>query len=333
MNTITIPSDIVMRPARDGEQQAIAAMLHACERAYLGTEQTPFSATLEWIHTTWTTGGFDLEADSLVAVTADEQIVGYVTTWRSEDEPHRMVAWPRIHPDHRGKGLSTWMLRWAERRARQIAATLPEDQEILLFSWVENVDGAAKEILAREQFLPERYWWQMEIQMEAAPPAPTWPDGMRVRTFMPGQDEQTVHQALAEAFSTNGDEPYSSFEEWLRYGVESESFDPALWFLAVEGNDEIAGVILCELRTDSNRGWISEAAVRPRWRKRGLGQALLYHAFGEFYQRNTHKCALAVDSENPSGATRLYERVGMHANNHVEIQYKKVLRAARKQHA
>lgn len=317
-----------MRPARDGDQQAIAELMHICERAYLGREESSFSATLEWIHTTWQTRGFNLEADSLVAVAANEQIAGYVTVWRSEHEPHRIVAWPRIHPDHRGKGLGTWMLRWAERRARQIAATLPEEQEILLFSWVEDVDQAAKEILAREQFLPERYWWQMEIQMEATPPTPTWPDGIRVRMFIPGQDEQRTHHALAESFSTNGDEPYSSFDEWLQFGVESESFDPALWFLAVEDNDEIAGVILCELRTDSARGWISEVAVRPKWRKRGLGQALLYHAFGEFYQRNIYKCALVVDAANPSGATRLYERAGMHASNHVEIRYKKVLRMA-----
>lgn len=328
MTTITIPSEITMRPARNGDQQVIAKMLHTCERAYLGKERTPFSATLEWIRNTWQTGGFDLEADSRVAVTADEQIVGYVTTWKEEHEPHQMVAWPRIHPDYRGRGLGTWMIRWAEQRARQIAATLPADRDIVLFSWVEDVDQAAKEILAREQFLVERYWWQMEIQLETTPPVPTWPDGMNIRTFIAGQDERATHHALAEAFSTNGDEPYSVFEDWLRYGVEGESFDPTLWFLAVEDNDEIAGVILCELRTDSARGWISEVAVRPQWRKRGLAQALLFHAFGEFYRRDIHQCALAVDAANPSGATRLYERVGMHANNHVEIQYKKVLRAA-----
>ncbi len=54
------------------------------------------------------------------------------------------------------------------------------------------------------------------------------------------------------------------------------------------------------------------SACRKPWRKRGLGLALLHHAFGEFYRRGQPKVALGVDAQNPTGATRLYERAGMH---------------------
>jgi mycothiol synthase len=52
--------------------------------------------------------------------------------------------------------------------------------------------------------------------------------------------------------------------------------------------------------------------VRRPWRRRGLGLALLRETFGLFYDRGEGRVGLGVDAENPSGATRLYERAGMH---------------------
>jgi mycothiol synthase len=57
--------------------------------------------------------------------------------------------------------------------------------------------------------------------------------------------------------------------------------------------------------------------VRRPWRRAGLGLALLRHSFGEFYRRGTYKVVLGVDSQNLTGATRLYERAGMY----IELQY------------
>jgi ribosomal protein S18 acetylase RimI-like enzyme len=59
-------------------------------------------------------------------------------------------------------------------------------------------------------------------------------------------------------------------------------------------------------------GWIRSLGVRRRWRRKGLAMALLHHSFGEFYRRGKRSVGLGVDSENPTGATRLYERAGMH---------------------
>jgi ribosomal protein S18 acetylase RimI-like enzyme len=51
--------------------------------------------------------------------------------------------------------------------------------------------------------------------------------------------------------------------------------------------------------------------VRRPWRRRGLGLALLRRAFGEFQRRGERLVQLGVDAASPTGATRLYERVGM----------------------
>jgi ribosomal protein S18 acetylase RimI-like enzyme len=51
--------------------------------------------------------------------------------------------------------------------------------------------------------------------------------------------------------------------------------------------------------------------VRRPWRGRGYGRALLLHTFAEFYNRGTPRVTLGVDAQNPTGATKLYESVGM----------------------
>ena len=55
---------------------------------------------------------------------------------------------------------------------------------------------------------------------------------------------------------------------------------------------------------------------------------MLKHSFAEFYRRGTPKVELRVDAQNPTGATRLYERAGMHVTIQFDI-YSKELRAGR----
>ena len=43
----------------------------------------------------------------------------------------------------------------------------------------------------------------------------------------------------------------------------------------------------------------------------GIGLALLQTAFEEFRRRGRVRAGLGVDAQNPTGATRLYERAGM----------------------
>ena len=66
--------------------------------------------------------------------------------------------------------------------------------------------------------------------------------------------------------------------------------------------------------------------MRPSWRQRGIGLALLQHAFGEFYRRGVRTVELSVDSESPTGAPRLYLRAGMEVTKSYLI-YRKELRA------
>ena len=82
-----------------------------------------------------------------------------------------------------------------------------------------------------------------------------------------------------------------------------------MWFVVRDG-DEIAATV----RNDPDReggGYVGALGVRRAWRGRGLGRALLLQTFAEFHRRGVHRVTLGVDAESPTGATRLYESVGM----------------------
>jgi ribosomal protein S18 acetylase RimI-like enzyme len=62
---------------------------------------------------------------------------------------------------------------------------------------------------------------------------------------------------------------------------------------------------------EEDLGWVSSLGVRRPWRRQGLALAILHHAFREFAARGKPRAGLGVDSQNLTGATRLYEKAGM----------------------
>jgi GNAT superfamily N-acetyltransferase len=125
-----------------------------------------------------------------------------------------------------------------------------------------------------------------------------------------------VVRAIQESFQDHFGyvvRPFDEELELLRHEINDlPNFDQRLWFLAIDG-EEIAGIALCFpcAWDDPDVGWVGTLGVRRPWRRRGLGEALLRHAFLEFRKLGKRRAGLAVDSQNLTGATRLYEKVGL----------------------
>ncbi len=103
--------------------------------------------------------------------------------------------------------------------------------------------------------------------------------------------------------------------------TDKPSFDPSLWFLARDG-EEVCGVALCKVLGDE--GWVDVVGVRRPWRTRGLGLALLRHAFAEYHRRGVRKVDLGVDAKSVAGAPRLYGRAGLSVNSSYVIYLKEL---------
>jgi mycothiol synthase len=91
--------------------------------------------------------------------------------------------------------------------------------------------------------------------------------------------------------------------------MEGDLFDPTLWSVA-EADGRVVGSISGILFPDT--GWIRPLAVARSHRRRGIALALLQRTFRELHRRGAIEVGLIVDADNQAGATRLYERAGMH---------------------
>ncbi len=220
-----------------------------------------------------------------------------------------------VRPHLWGRGLNAWLLRLGEERAQaRVRLEPPGRHFVLRVGRFTDVEPAVR-LFVSLGYAYARTFWMMRIELESAPPAPRVPAGIAIRTFEPGTDDTKVYAALTEAFADHWGDFSLSFEQWRHRNIEGEGseFDASLWFLAVDG-DEIVGVACCRATSPraEDTAEVSELAVRAPWRRRGIGLALLHAAFGEFHRRGIPHAELGVDAESTTGATRLYERAGMH---------------------
>ena len=172
-----------------------------------------------------------------------------------------------------------------------------------------EADSAARRLLDSLGYGAVRVFREMRIELEAPPPAPKWPDGLRVVPFNPEHDALEFHAAHQEAFADGWDFTPRDFESWSKRNLGSERFDPTLWCV-VRAGDAIAAGTICTGGTYGG-GFVHALFTRRPWRKQGVGAALLGDAFGRFWERGEHSVGLGVDAANDTGAFRLYERAGM----------------------
>jgi len=133
------------------------------------------------------------------------------------------------------------------------------------------------------------------------------PAAVAIRPFQNG-DERPVHETFEDAFSEHFGHAPRTFEDWAAHRLAPGAFDPGLWFVAVD-RDEVVGALAGSV--DAGAGLVDTLGVRAPWRRKGIGEALLRRSFAAFSGRGITRVTLFVDSENETGATRLYERVGM----------------------
>jgi mycothiol synthase len=278
-----------VRPFSEADFEAITAFLREEEEHTLGRpSQIGPSDLREW------TSRADLAENSWLF---------------EEDGELRAVGWADfvddlgvgigvVRPRWKGTGLGVRLLERSEASARARGAA--RMQQFAL-----GADTAAAELMTSHGYRDVRHFFEMAIE-QAEPPPPVDLPVEAVRE----EDVQAFHAALDEAFQDHWEHHSTPFDEWWGRHSSNPNLDLSVWFMIRDG-DEIAAVT----RNEGNRnggGYIGAIGVRRPWRGKGYAKALLLHSFRVFYERGMPRVTLGVDAENPTGATHLYERVGMH---------------------
>jgi ribosomal protein S18 acetylase RimI-like enzyme len=273
---------IEIRDASWEDFDEVFELLDTRSRAAFGiSEQKP-----EFLRQRW-----ELPSTGKWVAVENGAVVGYAGLDEDQDFVHAAVD-PEV-----GDALLAHVE--AKARARgfgHVAATAVPEDKPLYAALQRNGYTLDREIL--------RMWRMLTDSL----PAPAWPAGAVVRSYTDA-DGEPVHALLDEQYA-GWDTSYvaRSHEGWLSFMTAHDEFDPALWFL-VERDGEL---VACGLhwKESQGRGWVKDIVVRESERGRGIGRALLHHAFGAYAERGADRVGLKVDSTNPTGAAQLYERVG-----------------------
>jgi mycothiol synthase len=216
-----------------------------------------------------------------------------------------------IHPAQRRRGLGLALARAA------VAGAGPLPLRI----WAHGDLPAAARLAAAAGFTRVRSLLQMRRSLADSLPEPRLPDGVTLRSFVPGQDEDEWLALNAAAFK---DHPEQG--GWTRGELEHREaqpwFDPAGFFLAVR-EGRMAGFHWTKIHTSADAGEptgeVYVVGVHPAEQGSGLGKALTLAGLHYLRGREIPSVMLYVDGEN-TAAIRLYESLDF-AHTSTDVMY------------
>ena len=299
LSGMDLPDGYEFRAPTRGDLDAVAAVLIADDLDDAGE----IVLDADFLLTGWNRSDFDLATDAWVIVDGADSIVGYGQIMRQE--PSVVGSWGIVHPAQRGRGLGPRLLERIEERADHLLAGLADPR----FRHAINAgDQAAASMLRLAGLHPVRHFWHMGIDLEGTVDPGRVPDQIEIGGIEPATDLQAMHAVLAEAFAEDWGYHPDPFDRWAEDYASGPNYDPTLWLMARDGR---AAVGALTANVSGDHGWVGEIGVLATHRGRGIAGALLRRSFGTFAARGVGRAMLAVDAENPTGATALYERVGM----------------------
>lgn len=295
--------------------------------AVADADQFDIKVTLDEIKTWYVPRpDFDPQRDIIVAHVADEMIAFCECGWYDNTDEIRFYSITgRVHPNWRRRGVGTALIRYNQQHARELAQTHPYDMPKKFVSYGADTAIGTQTILAKEGFTPVRYFYDMVCDLAQHQLDVALPTGIEVRPVSADQYRQ-VWDAFTEAMRDhwNAWEPTEDdYQQWLT----DPTFEPSLWCVAWEG-DQIVGQVLNFIKPAENeafqrkRGYTENISVRRPWRKRGIARGLIALSQAKLREHGMTEAALRVDTENISGALRLYEDCGYKATKQVTHYHK-----------
>jgi ribosomal protein S18 acetylase RimI-like enzyme len=240
--------------------------------------------------------------------------VGRVEAGQEPDGKRKYFHSCNLLPEYRGQGIEQAMLRQNESRLREIAQTHPKDGPRFLQSFGVPVTNQELAGVYRDMgYEPIRHSYHMlRPDLENIPQAEL-PAGIETRPVIDA-DLRKIWDAGKEAFKDHWgymEPPENGFDAW----ITNTDWDRTLSRVAWDG-DEVVGRVLIYVPHAHNkqnarkRADTESICVGRRWRRKGVATALIAQCLHALKDAGFDEAALGVDTQNTSGALRIYERMG-----------------------
>jgi GNAT superfamily N-acetyltransferase len=312
------------RPAKMEDAQAVAELFNYCSREIIHKDEFEAGELVAG----WESDSLDMEKDTLM-VWEGEKLIAYADVWGVLPPYVRVNTWVRVHPDYKNRGIGWVLNQWVEERAKEFMLQAEENLQTFTVSYMNIHDQASVQLLTDLGAKPVRYSFVMERDLLEDIPATHLPENMAIRSINP-EEWKKVYLLKEEAFEDHwghiGTSDEEGLKEFVREHLQDPNYDPDLWFVA-ELDGERAGVIYGNKSTPFgvDYGWVAILGVRRKWRHQGIGKALLLHFFQQIKEKGSKKAGLSVDADSLTGATKLYEGVGLRVTEQY-VRMEKILR-------
>jgi mycothiol synthase len=256
--------------------------------------------------------------DSLVVLTPTGQAaaMGWVFTPLEAGQEYVTFLWGEVHPQHRRQGLGDYVLSWMEKRADQILSGMPVDRPHSMRVFVKSGLQDRVALFEKHGFHAVRSFYRMQRDLHQ----PIDPPDLQPQHILIGWDSGRNEEGLRvinEAFSDHWGFIPMAAANWRLWVIDHEDFRPDLSFMVLSAETgEMVGMSVNKVFRAENEargireGWIMDLCVRKPWRKQGLATALLNASMQAFKADGLETAGLGVDTENLTGALRLYKRLG-----------------------
>lgn len=306
-----LPAGVTAREATRADVPALLALLRAEDLA--GTGETSMVAS-EVEH--WFDSARSRERGFTRVFERDGVGVGVARVYRHLDDKYWVqVAVDRTLPDETVDALWRCGQTWTEATALAIADSFDVAQP-RLDAWVNEGDALGRRHREDAGFEQVRSFIEMQIDLDgyqAPEPNPL----VRVRPlridFPDSPDLRLMHELITESFRDHFDFHERTFEEWAKGRADDPLGDATHWYVAEADGEVVGALIGHNAYTESdNAGYIANLGVLRAGRGKGVAKALLHASFARYAAEGRDAVKLHVDADSPTGATHLYEGVGMY---------------------
>ncbi len=310
---------VTLRPLGYADIPAFARLLAAVE----AVDQTGEHYNEADLHEEFDNPDVEVGRDILGAfVPADDdsaEMVGYASVYpRAADETHlKYHVEGAVAPIRRGEGIGSQLVDAMLARVRESHAERAPEMPVKVALTGLSTNASQAELLASAGFIPERWNFVMRTPLGAIDAPPALPDGLELRRYEPSLST-AMHEAHNAAFVDHPNFTPWTDVMWKQWVTDSRNFRPDLSLVAVDPSspDRVVAYIQSNEydayfeATGKREAYVAKVGTRREYRGRGLAGALLRHALAAYQEAGYDEASLDVDSENPTGALGIYERVG-----------------------
>lgn len=196
----------------------------------------------------------------------------------------------------------------------------------LLDAGVLSTDEVSTRTLIAQGFTPIRHFWRMRIDFgdDAGVVEPAPPSGVSLHVVESDEDRHLLHAIDEVAFAEHFGFTARPYEEWISWFEHRSDARPDLWWLAYLDGEPVGLCIGDDSRAEEGLAYVRVLGVTPPARGRGIARWLLGMAFVRAARDGRRGALLTTDSENTTGAVRLYEGMGMRPEQVIDV-YRRAL--------